>query len=164
MDIDEPGWQLIDDFVERLAEGRKPETTRRYARTRHRLTYFLDTADMSFDLGPGSATLLDAEREFHPHGAFWLLYGPDELVACLPGFVSEPWLPEAITESRVQISVASRLIDELARAGEVTAAAAAEAGRAMTYARHQLDKRSRRPDESPARLTRRLLGNPGADW
>ncbi|MCW2750634.1 MAG: hypothetical protein JWR83_1744 [Aeromicrobium sp.] len=166
MEFDEPGWQLIDDFVQQLAAGRKPETVRRYARVRDQLTHFLDTAEMSFDLGVGPATLLEAEREFHEHGAFWLIYGPEELVACLPGFISQPWLPDSAAGARVQISVIVRLVDSLGRAGTVSPAAIADVKRAITYERHQLERRSAvsEPDERATHIPQRLLRKPAAEW
>ena len=166
MELDEPGWPLIDDFVHQLSEGRKPETTRRYERVRQRLTHFLDTAEMAFDLGTAEMTLLEAEREFHEHGAFWLLYGPTELVACLPGFISEPWLAESAGEARVQISVVSRLVAALHKSGLITAVSHADAVRAVAYARKQLDRRSalQSRDSGEIKIPRRLLGKPTAEW
>lgn len=166
MEIDEPGWPLIDDFIQELAEGRKPETVRRYAQVRDRLTCFLDTAELAFDLGPGPATLLEAEREFHEHGAFWLLYGPTELVVCLPGFISAPWLPDSAAAARVQISVVARLVDSLGRSGAVAPSAIVDAKRAITYARHELERRSAAsaPDEHATQIPHRLLRKPGAEW
>jgi hypothetical protein len=166
MELDEPGWPLIDDFVRQLAEGRKPETIRRYDRVRCRLTHFLDPASMAFDLGVAEATLLEAEREFHEHGAFWLLYGPAELAECLPGFVSEPWLPSSVVESRVQISMVTRLVASLHKAGMITATSRTDVERAAAYARHLLDKRSSVPsqDSGTVDIPQRLLGKPPAEW
>ncbi len=166
MEFDEPGWQLIDDFMQQLAIGRKPQTVRRYARVRHRMTHFLDTADMTFDLGTASATLLELEREFHEQGAFWLIFGPDELVACLPGFISRAWLPDSVAEARMQISVVARLIESLSRDGLIAAPAYAKAKRALVYARHELDARSAgaAPDEHATDIPRRLLRKPTVEW
>ena len=96
MDPSEPGWQLLDDFFAKEASGRAEATVRRYGRVRDRLTQFLDTGEMSPWLGTHPGTLLSAEREFHDNGAFWQLFGPDELVCVLPGFLLEPWLPESL--------------------------------------------------------------------
>jgi len=166
MEFDEPGWQLIDDFVLQLAVGRNPETVRRYGRVRDRLTYFLDTADMSFDLGVGPATLLDAEREFHEHGAFWLIYGPGELVECLPGFISRPWLPDSAAAARVQISVVARLAESLRDESTVSPTSIAGMKLAVTYARHQVERRSASADPDPRAtdIPQRLLRKPATEW
>jgi hypothetical protein len=166
MEFDEPGWPLIDDFVQQLAVGRKPETVRRYARVRDRLTHFLDTAEMAFDLGVSEMTLLEAEREFHEHGAFWLIYGPQELVTCLPGFISEPWLAGSAAEARVQISVVSRLVASLHKAGLITTAAHADSVRAVDYARRQLDNRSALQSQAAeaVKIPPRMLRKPPAEW
>jgi hypothetical protein len=113
MDIDEPGWPMIDDFFERLAQGRKTETVRRYVRVRHRLYDFLDLDDMTTWLDPADATLLAAEREFCREGAFWTIFGAEALLRCLPGFVAVDVLPSGTAEARMQVSVTGRLLKHL---------------------------------------------------
>lgn len=113
MEIDEPGWPLIDDFFEGLAEGRTAPTVRRYARVRHRLYDFLDDDDMSGWLQPDEVTLLAAEREFGREGALRSIAGIDGLLRCLPGFVAVDRLPPTEAEARMQISVISRFVDYL---------------------------------------------------
>jgi len=115
MDIDEPGWPLIDDFFEQLAHDRKAETVRRYARVRHRLYDYLDLDDMTTWLRPADATLLAAEREFCREGAFWTIFGTEALVRCLPGFVAVDLLPSGAAEARMQVSVTGRLLKHLRR-------------------------------------------------
>jgi len=165
MDIDEPGWPLIDDFFAALAEGRTAETTRRYERVRHRLYDFLDTGDMTLGLGTEQASLLEAERQFHDSGAFWSLLGADELVYCLPSFLHATWLPEGDGEARAQITVLARLLKSLARHDldwQVTKCAYWEAEAAVTQARRDLKRRATEPDE--ARMPDRFLQQPGPEW
>jgi len=165
MDIDEPGWPLIDDFFASLCEGRRAETARRYARVRHRLMSFLDTGDMTLGLGTTEVALLEAERQFHDSGAFWALFGPDELVCCLPSFLHETWLPEGDGEARAQISVVSRLLKSLAGRDldwTVTRCAYWEAEAAVTEARRVVTRRPNRPEE--AAMPDRFLRQPGPEW
>lgn len=115
MDIDEPGWAMLDDFFGHLSVGRTAETVRRYARVRHRLYDFLDLDDMTAWLDPADATLLAAEREFCREGAFWTVLGFDELLRCLPGFVATDVLPTGAAEARMQVSVTGRLAKYLRR-------------------------------------------------
>jgi hypothetical protein len=146
MDIYEPGWPLIDDFFERLAEGRKATTVRRYARVRHRLYDFLDTDDMGEWLRPSEVTLLAAEREFRRDGALYGLFGVDGLLRCLPGFVAESQVPTGAAEARMQISVVDRLLLHLRMCHLVPRASLAPlvaAKRATDYARVDLEARLR---------------------
>lgn len=170
MDLDEPGWQLLDDFFAKEASGRAEPTVRRYVRVRDRLTQFLDTAEMSRWLGTHPATLLSAEREFHELGAFWQLFGPDELVCVLPGFLLEPWLPESLGEARTQISLASRLLSHLSRKRlldfSVVRCAYGEAEAAVKQARVELEARSaaHEPDEHAQDMPSRFRQQPGPQW
>ncbi|MRJ77060.1 hypothetical protein GEV29_10955 [Aeromicrobium sp. SMF47] len=113
MYFEEPGWPLIDDFFLRLAEGRKAETVRRYARVRLRLYDFLDVDDMTQWLDPDDATLLAAEREFVRDGALWTVLGLDGVLRCLPGFLTDDRLPTSAAEARMQVSVISRFVTDL---------------------------------------------------
>lgn len=113
MHFEEPGWPLIDDFFLRLAEGRKAETVRRYARVRLRLYDFLDVDDMAEWLGADDATLLAAEREFVRDGAVWALFGIDGVLRCLPGFLTEAQMPTSAAEARMQVSVIGRFVIDL---------------------------------------------------
>lgn len=110
MDLDEPGWPLIDDFFTKLADGRRPETVRRYVRVRHRLYDFLETDDMSEWLEPDEVILLAAEREFGREDALRAVVGVEGLLRCLPGLVTDEVLPPTTAEARMQTSVVNRLI------------------------------------------------------
>jgi hypothetical protein len=168
MDIDEPGWPLIDDFFAALASGRKAETCRRYARVRLRLYDFLDVDDMGLWLTPDEVTLLAAEREFVRDGALWTLYGVEGLLRCLPGFVAEPALPSTATEARMQLSVVNRLLLHLRRVRQVDRSmvgAYREAMQAIGRGRIDLE---RRLDGSPpvprTEIAARFRQPPGPQW
>ena len=170
MDPDEPGWPLIDDFFAAEASGRTEATVRRYVRVRGRLTHFLDTADMGQWLGTDPGTVLSAEREFHERGAFWHLFGPDELVCVLPGFLQEPWLPDSLGEARTQISLVSRLLSHLSRKRLIDfslfACAFWDAEAAVKQARIELTRRSaaQEPDEWAQQMPDRFKQEPGPQW
>jgi len=170
MNPDDPGWPLLDDFFAKEASGRAEATVRRYVRVRDRLTQFLDTADMSPWLGTHPATLLCAEREFHESGAFWQLFGPDEVVYVLPGFLHEEWLPPSLGEARTQISLVSRLLSHLSRTRlldfSVVRCAYWEAEAAVKQARVDLEERSaaREPDEWAQNMPLRFRQEPGPQW
>lgn len=166
MHIDEPGWPLIDDFFGDLAAGRSDTTIRRYARVHHRLVAFLDTADMTLGLGDDRSTLLDAEREFHDSGAFWTLFGPDELLECLPSFLHETWMPSGVGESRVQISVVRRLLEALMRqqllGGPGTTRAVLQVSAAIGRAELALEQRPAHP--AGTQMPSRFLQQRGPEW
>lgn len=161
MDLDEPSWPLIDDFFAELARRRSAVTVRRYVRIHHRLVGFLDTADMTLGLGDDRAKLLEAEREFHDSGAFWILYGSAELVECLPSFLHESWLPRGVTEARMQVSVTSRLLDHLMRQGLIDGFVSREvlAGvcRAIDQARRDVETGAAEQSAGPQTMPRRFL-------
>ena len=158
MDHDEPGWPLIDDFFTSEAEGRSVATVRRYHRVRARLYDFLDTADMTLGLGADPAALLEAERQFHVSGAFWTLYGVDELASCLPSFVHETWLPTSTGEARTQISLVGRLLPRLGPAGGL-------AGAEDAVARARRELAARPPvDDTPPRMPDRFRQQDGPRW
>lgn len=170
MAFDDPGWQLLDDFFLGEAMGRAPSTARRYTRVRNRLTHYLDTADLSDWLGTHPATLLAAEREFHEHGAFWQLFGPDELVCCLPGLLLDPWLPDGAGEARTQISLVGRLLTHLSRRKlldlSIVRCALWDAEAAVVQARCDLPSRSleQEPDPWATTMPERFERRPGPQW
>ena len=137
MDADEPGWPIIDDFFRDLAVGRSAATTRRYLRVRGRFYAFLDTVDLSPALGAEAV--------------------PDEIARCLASFVSEPWLPDGLTEARVHLSVVSRLA---ARLGTASARRQTEA--AVVEARERLGDRP--PILGSDQMPARFLARHGPTW
>lgn len=169
MDLDEPGWPLIDDFFLGLAEGRRPETARRYARVRHRLYDFLDTDDMRQWLDPDEATLLAAEREFAREGAVRAVVDLEGLLRCLPGFVGEEPLPTGDAEARMQISVVGRLVvhvrDDHLAPGEHQQSVAV-ATRAVRRARLAVDTRHDDPalQVTLDQINDRFKQQPGPQW
>ena len=168
MDIDEPGWPLIDDFFRAEADGRSAPTVRRYERVRRRLMSFLDTGDMSLGLGTQPAALLEAERQFHDTGAFWTLLGPEELICCLPSFLHETWLPERTGEARTQISLVGRLLTALRRRHDfdwrVVSCAHLEAQAAVEQARRDLADRPAEPWTKAHELPARMRRESGPEW
>jgi hypothetical protein len=158
MDHDEPGWPLIDDFFTTVADGRSSTTVHRYRRVRARLYHFLDTADMTLGLGTEAAALLEAERQFHESGAFWTLFGVDELACCLPSFVHETWLPPSTGEARTQISLVGRLLPRLG-----SSCGRYEAADAVARARRELSGRPAAEPEAP-RMPDRFRRPEGPRW
>ncbi len=158
MDHDEPGWPLIDDFFTSQGEGRSVATMRRYERVRARLYDFLDTADMTLGLGSHPAVLLEAERQFHVSGAFWTLFGADELACCLPSFVHETWLPASAGEARTQISLVGRLLPRLG-----SSRGRSEAEDAVARARRELAARPA-AEPAPPRIPDRFRRQEGPRW
>ena len=142
MDADEPGWPIIDDFFRDLAVGRSAATTRRYLRVRARLYAFLDTVDLSPALGADADAAVALA---------------DEIARCLPAFVSEPWMPDGLTEAQVHLSVVSRLAALLG-----TSSASRQTAAAVVEARERV---ARRPSViEPARMPGRFLARPGPTW
>lgn len=93
----------------------QPATARRYERVMAHLFTFLDSVDVSNQLGTGPAALLESERQFGRSGAFFRVLGFDELVCCLADFVAPEWLLPADVDARTQISLTSRLLKRLQR-------------------------------------------------
>lgn len=167
MDADEPGWPIIDDFFRAEIEGRSVVTAHRYLRVRGRLMVFLETGDMALGLGTQTAALLDAERQFHDAGAFWTLFGPAELVCCLPSFVHDTWLPGGLAEARTQVSLVARLLTHLSRQRlidrRLTSGALHEAEAAVAHARRRLAERPATPSGG-ASMPDRFRQQPGPQW
>lgn len=169
MDIDEPGWPLIDDFFAAEAADKSAPTVRRYERVRTRLMIFLDTGDMSLGLGTHPASLLESERQFHDAGgAFWTLFGPEELICCLPSFLHETWLPEPSGEARTQISLVGRLLAALRRRHDIdwglTSCAFYEARAAVDQARRDVAARPVEQATGRTEMPVRMRREPGPEW
>lgn len=103
----------LERFIAEESVGRTSATARRYQRVLVRLLQMLDTLDVASYLGTGPAGLLEVERDFGREGAFFRLFGYDELVCCLPALLEPPWLPQAAGERRTQISIVDRLLRRL---------------------------------------------------
>ena len=134
-------------FFEAEAFSRTSPTRARYARVEARLHEFLDDVDVAPFLGAGPAALLVAERERERTGAFLRLFGFDELLCCLEGFLLDPWLPVHVGERRTQISLVDRLLRHMRIQGwfdmQLVACAFLDAEVAIERAR--LDAAGRRP-------------------
>ena len=106
---------VVERFFAIEAARVTPRTVRTYSQVVARLDAFLGTCDATPWLGPHYAALLQAERQFAPHGALLRLFGLEGLVFCLPGFLSPEWLSPVPSERRAQIALAGRLLEYLRR-------------------------------------------------
>ncbi|MCW2748675.1 MAG: hypothetical protein JWP10_1817 [Nocardioidaceae bacterium] len=111
--------QMFDSFLAEVSLGRQRVTRQRYQRVFTHLDLFLDHVDVTPHLGTHPAALLSAEREFDSAGAFQRVFGPFELMCCLPGFIEPPWLLPGAQEARVQVSLTGRLLAWLRTNGYV---------------------------------------------
>lgn len=107
----------LQRFVAEEAFDVTRSTADRYERVLEHLLTFLDEVDVAPHLGTGPATLLASERQFGERGAFFRVFGFDELVVCLAGFVENDWLLPARVDARTQISLTGRLLTRLRRDG-----------------------------------------------
>ncbi|MHA7292706.1 hypothetical protein [Arthrobacter sp. HLT1-21] len=101
---------ILRTFREDVSMGRSHYVGARYYRVMAHLCGYLETVDATAVLGPESGTLLAAEREIHPRGAFLRLFTAHDLVHCLPGFLASPWLMTDPADVRTQISLTDRLL------------------------------------------------------
>ncbi len=108
---------VLDRFFAIEAARVTPRTAQRYRLVQDRLGDYLAHVDVADHLGTGEAALLDLERLFGRDTAFARLFGIDELVCCLPGFLSPRWLASAAGERRAQIALTGRLLGYLRRRG-----------------------------------------------
>jgi hypothetical protein len=111
------GWrpsidQVLDDFARDGAVARHPASSGRFAATRTRLVAYLAT-DAQHALHRDERALLLSEREFAPEGAFSRIFGPEVLLAALPGFLEPGWLPRQLFDARFQIRFVELLCDWL---------------------------------------------------
>lgn len=136
----------LSEFLVQMCTGRRPQTSARYIRVLGHLGRF--AAEVELDvvarpLGTDCATLLGCEREFGRGGAFWRIFGYDELVCCLPGFIEGEWLLPQRADARTQVSLTARLLPWLRRRGiidmSLCACAYWDAEYAVKKARARLD-------------------------
>lgn len=97
------------------AVGKTPATCKRYERVLAHLLRYFDTVDVEQHLGTGPAALLAGERQFVDANAFFRVFGFDELVACLPGFVAADWMLPKRGDSRSQLRLTNQLLARLRR-------------------------------------------------
>ncbi len=102
--------ETLQTFFADECVGRARGTQARYERVHQHLILYLDEADVSFCLGTHPAALLEAERQFAPGGAFLRLFGFEELVCCIPEFLSDTWLLPGPSDARTQISLIDRML------------------------------------------------------
>ncbi|MGH1562197.1 hypothetical protein [Mumia sp. DW29H23] len=131
---------ILADFLADVQRDRTARTQRAYADVVQHLQRYLDTADMCRHLGTYGGTLLTQEREISgAAGSFFRLFGPGELIFCLPGFLEEPWLLTT-PQPRSHLALTDRLLRWLDRRGVVGAdyrCAWYEAGAAVRQARQE---------------------------
>lgn len=117
-------------------------TAERYRRVLAHLLHYLDVVDVDDMLGLGPAILLKSERQFSRENAFFRIFGFDELVCCLPGFIEPAWLLPRHRDARTQVSLVGRLLKRLHRDRlidmGVVACAYLEAEGAVAEARRKL--------------------------
>ncbi|KAA1423881.1 hypothetical protein FE697_010015 [Mumia zhuanghuii] len=113
---------ILADFLADVQPDRTARTQRAYAAVVLHLQRYLDTDDMSPHLGTHDGTLLAHEREVAgAEGSFFRLFGPGELLCCLPGFLEGPWL-ETTPHPRSHVALTARLLRHLDRRGFVGSA------------------------------------------
>ena len=101
---------ILRSFLEDESVGRSHFVGARYYRVMAHLCRYLESVDAGAVLGPESETLLAAEREMNPRGAFLRLFTAHDLVHCLPGFLESRWLLSPHLDARTQISLTDRLL------------------------------------------------------
>ncbi|WP_155849416.1 hypothetical protein [Arthrobacter sp. H20] len=101
---------ILRSFFEDESVGRSYYVGARYYRVMAHLCHYLESVDAATVLGPESGTLLAAERELNPRGAFLRLFTAHDLVHCLPGFLESRWLLRNHMDARTQISLTDRLL------------------------------------------------------
>lgn len=99
---------LLNQFFAEQASRRSPAVQRRYERVHQHLALFLAKADLSSLLTPYERAALDAERRLG--GVFLDALGFDELVVCLPLFLSPDWRLTPAMDARAQVSLTGKLI------------------------------------------------------
>lgn len=106
-------------FLTDVQRDRTARTQRAYADVVQHLQRYLDTADMRQHLGTDDGTLLTQERDLTgSEGSFFRLFGPGELIFCLPGFLEGAWLATT-PQPRSHIALTGRLLRWLDRRGVV---------------------------------------------
>ncbi|MBG6189137.1 hypothetical protein IWX64_000057 [Arthrobacter sp. CAN_A212] len=101
---------ILRTFLEDVSAGRSNSVGARYYRVMVHLYCYLESVDADAVLGTAAGTLLAAEREFHPSGAFLRLFTAHDLVFCLPGFLDNRWLMQDPADARTQVSLTDRLL------------------------------------------------------
>lgn len=101
---------ILRSFLQDVGAGRSPSVGARYYRVMVHLSCYLESVDADAVLGTAAGTLLAAEREFHPYGAFRRLFTAHDLVFCLPDFLNDRWLMRDPADARTQISLTDRLL------------------------------------------------------
>lgn len=100
---------LLEEFFADEGSRVADRTRVRYGRVHALLLRFLEEVDVTDLLGSEPQTVLAMEREFGRTGAFQRLHDPEELVCCLPTFLSADWLLPDPADARSQLALTERL-------------------------------------------------------
>lgn len=142
--------QILGSFLDDMSRGKTESTRAGYAAVIAKLHLFLDRVDVAPHLGTDPAALLEIERDFGRHGAFFRVLSATELVCCLPEFLERPWLPLKRGSMRTHISLIGRLLPWMADRGfidlSIGGCAYIDARRAVYEARIRTAVPARRSD------------------
>jgi hypothetical protein len=137
-------------FVEQVA-GKPEGTVRRYEVVRQHLMVFLQTADVDDVLAPQQVSLVQQARR--SGAGFFAVCDLNDMVACLPHFVSGEWLLPSDVDARTQVRLASRLVTWLETTGELNSSpggsTSPDALASITSARRGLDHRAQDDHDHP---------------
>lgn len=132
----------LQRFVAAEALDVGPRTAERYQRVLDHLLRYLHSINVAPVLGEGPAAILVKERQFGRESAFFRVFGFDELIVCIPGFLEPPWLMSVGADARSQVSLMARLMNRLRRDGlidmSIVACAYWDAESAVEQARRSL--------------------------
>lgn len=101
---------VLEAFLRYVGTGRAEATQTRYRRVIDHLHQYLDSADVAFWLGTEPAELIACEREFEADHAMARIFGMDELLCVLPGFLAPLWLMGRPADARTQVSLIDRMV------------------------------------------------------
>lgn len=105
---------MLDSFFADVSVSKTECTKARYSRVHAALVRYLDRVDLAV-LGPDSARIVAAEREFNPAHALIRVLTCEDLLFLLLGFVDDSQLPARRADARSHISLTDRLVGHLIR-------------------------------------------------
>ena len=125
--------EILESFFVGSCDDKLPATAQRYTRVRTQLQLFLEADGWEF-LTPDAAALLELERAFTPRNGFGRLFGAEDLLYALHGFLGPRWLLPGVQDRRTQVSLTRRLVQWLCSASLVDRAWHADAVRGVLAA------------------------------
>ncbi|MBP3035066.1 hypothetical protein J2M53_02195 [Arthrobacter sp. zg-ZUI100] len=108
----QPIQAILDSFFIMSSVGKQSATAARYGRVEARLRQYLETEGWRY-LAQDDRDLLGLECAFNPHNAFARLFGAEDLLYTLGGFLEPDWLLPGLQDRRTQISLIPRLVQWL---------------------------------------------------